>query len=59
VRKQIGNAVPPRAALEITGALVNAFDLAGLDGRSARELSAARAASTRTAQIAKRSSEAA
>ena len=59
VRKQIGNAVPPRAALAITSALVQAFDFAGLAGRPARELNAARAVVARPATLALRSVEAA
>ena len=42
VRKQVGNAVPPRAAEVVVGELVRALDLAGVKGRTARQLADAR-----------------
>jgi DNA (cytosine-5)-methyltransferase 1 len=42
VRRQVGNAVPPRAAEVVLEALVRSLQLAGVPGRPARELAAAR-----------------
>jgi DNA (cytosine-5)-methyltransferase 1 len=42
VRRQIGNAVPPRAAEVVVDALVQVLHRAGVEGRTARELREAR-----------------
>lgn len=48
VRRQIGNAVPPPAAQVIAGAVAQALEQAGVRGRSASELAAARHGQRRT-----------
>lgn len=42
VRRQIGNAVPPLAGRHAVAALVDALDVAGVRGRTAKELAGAR-----------------
>jgi DNA (cytosine-5)-methyltransferase 1 len=59
VRKQIGNAVPPRAGEAFAAALAEALDYAGLAGRTARELSAATAKARKPAASRVQSAEAA
>jgi DNA (cytosine-5)-methyltransferase 1 len=51
VRKQIGNAVPPRAAQAFAEALVGVLDRAGVSGRTARELTAVQRKARREAEL--------
>jgi DNA (cytosine-5)-methyltransferase 1 len=51
VRRQIGNAVPPRAARHLVAALVEALQLAGVPGRYARQLAAVRRAALRVRPV--------